>query len=87
MNAYLLYRGQSAILPVETLLGTIPQLPRSVLSRLVTQMIDRLDEMDGDPDAEPDDEDRCGGGDDGCGVVWLNGRAHWGSDVEGEGDL
>jgi len=37
------------------LLAAIPSLPRAELSRLTTRMIDRLDELDGDPDAEDDD--------------------------------
>lgn len=35
-------------------LAMIPSLPRPVLSRLVTRMIERMDEIDGDPDFEPD---------------------------------
>ena len=37
--------------------AAIPSLPRAELSRLTTRMIDRMDEIDGDPDLE-------GGGDD-----------------------
>lgn len=42
------------------LLGRIPTLPRAALSRLTMLMIDRMDEIDGDPDLEDlrdDDED------------------------------
>jgi len=42
------------------LFAAIPSLPRSALSRLTQAMIDRMDEIDGDPDLEPlrdDDED------------------------------
>lgn len=42
------------------LLATIPSLPRPVLARLAERMIDRMDEIDGDPDTEvtfEDDED------------------------------
>ena len=42
------------------MLTVIPSLPRSTLSRLTTAMIDRMDEIDGDPDLEDlgdDDED------------------------------
>lgn len=42
---------------VAALLATIPSLPRPVLSRLVANMIDRLDDLDGDPDLE-DEGDR-----------------------------
>lgn len=37
------------------LLAAIPSLPRAELARLTACMIDRLDEIDGDPDAEDDD--------------------------------
>ncbi|WP_203309625.1 hypothetical protein [Sphingomonas beigongshangi] len=46
----------------EQMLAAIPSLPRPTLARLVDQMIDRLDELDGDADyedngdAEPIDE-------------------------------
>lgn len=46
----------------EQMLAAIPSLPRPMLTRLVDHMIDRLDELDGDPDeenngdAEPIDE-------------------------------
>lgn len=46
----------------EQMLAAIPSLPRPMLTRLVDQMIDRLDELDGDADeedngdAEPVDE-------------------------------
>jgi hypothetical protein len=36
----------------EQMLAAIPSLPRPMLARLVDQMIDRLDELDGDPDDE-----------------------------------
>ena len=45
---------------VSTMFATIPSLPRAELARLTTRMIDRMDEIDGDPDAEftgEDDED------------------------------
>ena len=43
--------------PLATLLAAIPSLPRPLLSRLVQQMIDRLDDMDGDCDLEDSDAD------------------------------
>lgn len=86
MSAILLYPGRAAVLPVDAMLSAIPKLPRAAIDRLVSRMIERLDEMDGNPDAEPDDEDQCGAGDDGCAPVVLNGRTLWGSDMEGEGD-
>lgn len=36
----------------EQMLAAIPSLPRPMLARLVDHMIDRLDELDGDPDNE-----------------------------------
>lgn len=48
-----------ATAPVEQVLGTflsaIPSLPRPALLRLVDRAIERLDEIDGDPDLEEDD--------------------------------
>ena len=53
--------GQSQIVgahvPVAVLLSAIPSLPRHALNRLVEQMIDRMDGMDGDPDFEPDGDE------------------------------
>jgi len=42
--------------PLAMLLAALPSLPRPILSRLVAQMIDRMDDMDGDDDTEPDAE-------------------------------
>jgi hypothetical protein len=39
------------------LFAAIPALPRSVLSRLTTAMIDRMDQLDADPDMEADHDD------------------------------
>lgn len=39
-------------LPLDMLLTVIPSLPRPVLARLTTHMIERMDELDGDPDLE-----------------------------------
>lgn len=54
--------SSAAALPIA--LATIPSLPRPLLKRLVERAIDRLDELDGDPDLEDGDEDRCPAGDD-----------------------
>jgi len=62
------------------MLATIPSLPRPVLARLVARMIDRLDELDGDTDLEPDNDDACEAGDDGCAPVWMHGQRHWGAE-------
>lgn len=60
------------------LLRTLPSLPRPLLARLTERMIERLDEMDGDTDLEPE-EDRCTAGDDGCAAFILHGHVHWGA--------
>ncbi|KQN92107.1 hypothetical protein ASE90_05105 [Sphingomonas sp. Leaf67] len=57
MTALLIYPGRAAVLPIEAVLSAIPQLPRPALNRLVARMIDCLDEIDGDPDLEPDADD------------------------------
>jgi hypothetical protein len=41
-------------LPLDVLLATIPSLPRPVLARLTTRLIEHMDEMDPDPDLEPE---------------------------------
>lgn len=44
--------------PLDTMLATIPSLPRPMLARLVSRMIEQMDEIDGDPDTEQNgDED------------------------------
>jgi hypothetical protein len=53
-------RGNATAIPLNELLAIIPSLPRPFLTRLVTRMIDRLNDLDGDPDLEltgEDDED------------------------------
>lgn len=42
-------------LPIDLLLSAIPSLPRQLLDRLVERAIDRIDELDGEPDLEDDD--------------------------------
>ncbi|MDQ3458593.1 MAG: hypothetical protein M3498_04685 [Deinococcota bacterium] len=39
-------------IPLDQLLSAIPSLPRPVLSRLTEHLIERLDQIDGDPDVE-----------------------------------
>lgn len=55
------YQGGASASPVplDLLLTYLPSLPRPILSRLTARMIDRLDELDGDPDLEEDNEDRA----------------------------
>lgn len=64
MSALSIRIGRSASrVPADLALSVIPSLPRPVLERLVQSIIDRLDDMDGDTDLEPngDEEDgnRC----------------------------
>lgn len=51
---------EHASAPLPAILAAIPRLPRPILSRLTARLIERLDEIDGDPDLEDDTED-CGG--------------------------
>jgi len=47
---------------LDILLAAIPALPRAVLARLAAHMIERLDELDGDPDLEePGDHEAAHG--------------------------
>jgi hypothetical protein len=51
---------QDARAPVSIMLAAIPSLPRAELAQLTMRMIDRMDDIDGDPDLEhlrDDDED------------------------------
>lgn len=41
--------------PLDLLLASVPSLPRAILARLTARMLERLDELDGDPDLEDDD--------------------------------
>lgn len=52
-------RGASR-LPADIALALISSLPRQHLERLVQQLIDRMDEADGDPDLEDEDTDHSG---------------------------
>lgn len=58
--------------PLDVLLASVPSLPRALLSRLTARMIERLDELDGDTDLEPDDTDCCAAGDDDPGGVSIH---------------
>jgi len=55
----------SEALPLDYMLSALPSLPRPLLARLTERLIDRLNELDGDPETEEDDhgeEDDWGGG-------------------------
>lgn len=69
---------------VTRLFTAIPSLPRAELSRLVTRMIDRMDEIDGDPDLEAE-EDVDEAHDDGCDPVYVRGQLRWGATDDAEG--
>lgn len=47
-------RAIGAHLPLNVALAIVPTLPRLILSRLVARAIERLDELDGDADLEPE---------------------------------
>lgn len=55
---------------------------RAEIENAIEILIDSLDAIDGDADAEDTDVDRCEAGDDGCGRVYLRGNWHYGSDDE-----
>jgi hypothetical protein len=57
MNVATQISGGASALPFDAALAILPSLPRPVLSRLVTRMIERLDQIDGDDEREEDDED------------------------------
>ncbi len=42
---------------LEVLLSALPSLPRPLLARLTTRLIERLDDIDGDPDFQQADGD------------------------------
>ncbi len=81
-------------LPADIALALIPSLPRAHLERLVQQLIDRMDDTDGDSDREPEETDHSGGEDDcsqrlhdgpGCvvadGDFGIDDQSHDGEDV------
>lgn len=78
--------------PLDVMLSVIPSLPRPILARLTARMIDRMDELDGDPDLEDADEDRCAAGEDliaggpaGGWQPWQWRHLHSGSEDDAEG--
>jgi len=48
-------KGMAASLPLDLVLEIIQSLPRPLLARLAARIVERLDELDGDPDLEDDD--------------------------------
>lgn len=71
-------KGHKA-LPVALIGQAIRKLTRHELEAVTERLIERLDEIDGDVDLEPE-EDCCSAGDDGCGPIIRHGVVHWGSD-------
>lgn len=75
--------------PLDLLLASVPSLPRAILARLTARMIERLDELDGDADLEPE-ADCCAAGDDmicgglSPGRLQEYGTPHPGSDDDAE---
>ena len=59
-------------LPTHIALALIPSLPRAHLERLVQQLIDRMDAVDGDRDLEAEETDHSGGEDD-CSQIFHDG--------------
>lgn len=63
-------------LPADIALALIPSLPRAHLERLVQQLVDRMDDADGDSDVEANGDELDGGNaEDDFGVLanWLHG--------------
>ena len=71
-------------LPLFLIDQAIPKLSRHDLEHLTERLIDRLDEIDGDPDLELDD-DRCAAADDGCGSTLVHNAVRWGSEWDETG--
>lgn len=74
-------RAPTPAQPLDALLAAIPSLPRPVLSRLTARLVDRLDEMDGDPDLEPEED--LAADDEGEGSMWTEGNWHFGPVIGG----
>lgn len=53
-------KGAALPLPLDLILDAIPSLPRPLLARMVQRMIDRIDELDGDTDVEPNGDEQDG---------------------------
>jgi hypothetical protein len=74
--------GGMRSLPFGLLSQSLPLLTRHELEDVIERLIDELDRRDGDLEREPE-EDYCTAGDDGCGLMVVQGRRFWGS-VEDE---
>lgn len=91
MIALHLPAGGASALPLSLISQAIPRLSRHDLAALTERLIDRLDEIDGDPDFEEDNEDRCAAGDDavrsGPVIVGPHYPFPIGNDDDAEGDV
>jgi hypothetical protein len=56
------------------LLAAIPSLPRAELARLTDRLIERMDELDGDPDVELNGDEADGSG---CSEDEFYPQANW----------
>lgn len=77
MSALYVSTAAARTLPVDLLLSSIPSLPRHVLDRLVERAIDRLDEIDGDTDLEPEED---------VGAEEIGEAGSWAESAEGRHD-
>lgn len=55
MTSLIIHTGRASALPLNLIAQAIPRLSRSDLEALTERLIDRLDEITPDPDAEDDD--------------------------------
>lgn len=76
-------RSHEQALPLNLIGQAVPMLTRHELAALTERLIERLDEIDGDCDLEPE-EDRCEAGDDGCGPFLRHGRLLWGYECDND---
>ena len=60
---------------VSNALAVLLALPPAVLQVLAERIVDRLDALDGDPDAEPDDDPEADH--DGEAAPWAPDEHHW----------
>lgn len=89
MSALLWHERGAARLPAVIALSLIPSLPRPHLERLVQQLIDRMDDTDGDTDVEANGDEMDGGNaedDFGVPANWLLGPGCPISDPDGGDD-
>lgn len=75
--------GSAPALPLNLIAQAIRKLSRHDLEDLTERLIDRLDEIDGDPDLEPE-QDRCEASGDGCGPLITDGEVRWGSEWDSD---